>query len=185
MLANYKRDINGVIYQVDRKPYIYDISYTANSYGTAERNRRSSEMSHLRFGYVCGSIGRIPTSLLDVGYGSGDFLRVAKMMVADSCGNDIPPVFPLEGIQLIEDIYSRDFDVVTFFDCLEHFENPYVIEKLRTNFVCVTMPWCNYTSDDWFEGWKHRKPNEHLWHFNDESLTKFFDSIGFDMVNVL
>ncbi|MDR6874801.1 hypothetical protein J2Y55_005839 [Bosea sp. BE125] len=184
MLENYAKDENGVIYQIQREPYVYDINYTANSYGTADRNHRHAEMSHLRFGYVCGSIGRIPKSILDVGYGSGDFLKVAKLMVPEAYGNDIPPAYPLDGIEIIEDIYSREFDVVTFFDCLEHFEDPYQIRSLQTNFVCVTMPWCHHHSVEWFSNWKHRKPNEHLWHFNKESLAAFFDSIGFDTVNI-
>ena len=26
--------------------------------------------------------------------------------------------------------------------------------------------------EDWFKNWKHRKPDEHIWHFNDETLTR-------------
>jgi hypothetical protein len=38
-------------------------------------------------------------------------------------------------------------------------------------------------SAEWFESWKHRRPNEHLWHFNDESLKKFVESQNYEFVN--
>jgi hypothetical protein len=30
--------------------------------------------------------------------------------------------------------------------------------------------------------WYHRRPNEHLWHFNDKSLCNFFNELGYDNV---
>lgn len=183
MLKNYALDENGVIYQVERQKFVYDKAYVEGSYAGADRNKAHGEMSHLRFGYMVGSIGHVPDSVLDVGYGSGDFLKVAKKMVPNVFGNDIPPAYPIDDVTFVEDIYSRHFEVVTFFDCLEHFDNPYDIVNLKADYVCITLPWCHYFSDEWFENWKHRKPNEHLWHFNDVSLRKFFDAVGYDCLN--
>lgn len=33
-----------------------------------------------------------------------------------------------------------------------------------------------------FENWKHRRPDEHLWHFNLESLTKFMQEICYEKI---
>ena len=44
------------------------------------------------------------------------------------------------------------------------------------------IPWCHYDSDEWFLNWYHRKPNEHLWHFNDKSLTRFFEENGYENI---
>ena len=30
--------------------------------------------------------------------------------------------------------------------------------------------------------WKHRRPDEHLWHFNEKSIEKFFNEMGYDML---
>ena len=46
----------------------------------------------------------------------------------------------------------------------------------------ISLPWCHNFSDEWFENWKHRRPDEHLWHFNQKSIEKFFNEMGFDMV---
>jgi len=32
-------------------------------------------------------------------------------------------------------------------------------------------------------GWKHRRPDEHLWHFNEKSIETFFNEMGYDMVS--
>lgn len=179
MLENYDINEFGVIYQVKRIPFHYDGEYVTKAYGAAP----VAEMSHLRFGHLVGSIGRVPTSILDVGYGSGDFLKCAKKLIDDVNGYDIPPAFPVEGVQLVEGLYTRHYDVVTFFDALEHFDDPTEIRNLDTNFVHLSLPWCHHFSDEWFEGWKHRKPNEHLWHFNPQSLEKFMGALGYKMLS--
>jgi hypothetical protein len=178
MLENYAKNDLGVIYQIDRKPFNYDGEYVTKAYGAAP----VEAMSHLRFGYLLGSIGRVPSSILDVGYGSGDFLRCARKLITDVNGYDIPPAFPVDGVQLVDGLYTRHYDVVTFFDALEHFEDPTEIRQLDANYVVISVPWCHYFSDEWFSAWKHRKPNEHLWHFNPDSLKLFMGSLGFEMM---
>lgn len=178
MLHNYAKDDHGVIYQIDRVPFTYDTAYVDTRYGGAP----VKEMSALRFGHIVGALGRLPKSILDVGYGSGDFLKFAMNLVQDVNGYDIPPAFPIDGINIVESLYNRHYDIVTFFDSLEHFENPAEIKNLDTNYVHISLPWCHYFSDEWFEGWKHRRPNEHLWHFNPESLASFMASLGFEMM---
>ena len=72
MLDNYEKDSNGVIFQKDREPFLYDYSY-ADNYNTLPTN---DIMSHLRLGYIIGSLGKMPESILDVGYGNGAFLNL-------------------------------------------------------------------------------------------------------------
>ena len=45
--------------------------------------------------------------------------------------------------------------------------------------MCISVPHCHNTNDEWFEKWKHRRPDEHLWHFDQESLVKFMRRMGF------
>lgn len=179
LLDNYARTPEGVIYQVEHTKFVYDETYIGRAYGSAPREA----MSNLRFGYLIGSIGHVPQSLLDVGYGAGDFLRVAQKIVPEVYGYDIAPVYPLSDIPVVGSLFDRPVEVVTFFDSLEHFEDISVVRHLKTEYVCVSLPWCHYFSNRWFEHWKHRKPDEHLWHFNHESLIAFMKKMGFEPLN--
>lgn len=183
MLEGYKYNSLGVIEQVDKSLSVtYDVDYVTeryDAYGESVRN-----MSHLRLGYLAGAIGRLPRSVLDVGYGNGDFLRVCRNVVSDVNGTDISQ-YPLpDGCAFVADMFSRAFDVVCFFDSLEHFSDIDFLHKLDTNYIVVSLPWCHYLNDEWFKHWKHRRPGEHFWHFNASSLEAFMLSQGFRVVNI-
>jgi hypothetical protein len=47
----------------------------------------------------------------------------------------------------------------------------------------LSFPWCHYISDEWFENWKHRRPNEHLWFFNEKNIYNFAKSTGYEVIN--
>ena len=179
MLENYAKDKNGVIYQINRKPFDYDGAYIQEAYGQAP----VAEMSFLRLGHLIGSIGHVPSSLLDVGYGKGDFLKAASRIIPNVSGYDVPPAYPVDGVRVVDNIYAEQYEVVTFFDSLEHFDDIYKINDLRCNYICISLPWCHYFSDEWFSRWKHRKPNEHLWHFDDAALKRFFANLGYEAIS--
>ena len=66
-------------------------------------------------------------------------------------------------------MFNQFYDIITFYDSLEHFEEIEFVKKLKCNYICISVPNCHYKNDEWFRNWKHRKPNEHLWHFNSKS----------------
>ena len=178
MLDNYEKDLNGVIKQINCTPFSYDYSY-ADNYNTLPTN---DIMSHLRLGYVVGSLGKMPESILDVGYGNGAFLNLAKN--STTCyGHDISQYPIPEGVSFVENILENYYEVISFFDVIEHFSNPYFLKDLNCKYIVCSLPHCHNFSDEWFRSWKHRKPNEHLWHFNEESLVKFFDVQGYSKIN--
>jgi hypothetical protein len=182
MLENYKILENGIITQINREPFNYGLDYSANYNKLGELGKR---MAHLRLGYLLGVLGYTPKTLLDVGYGNADFLSVASTFIEKCYGSDVTSDYPLpENVQYLspEKIYDEKFDVVCFFDVLEHFDDIYDIRKLQSDIVYVSLPNCNYKSDEWFDSWKHRKPNEHLWFFNEDSLKTFFEEIGFKCI---
>ena len=88
MLDNYDVLKNGIIQQktiVEKMQYGLDYSTTRyDSYGEL-----TNYMSYLRYGYLIGSIGRIPKSIVDVGYGNGSFLNVCKNNIEHCFGYDI------------------------------------------------------------------------------------------------
>lgn len=182
MLNNYELTQDGVIKQQEFRPFDYSIDYSDSRYSHFSDR---GNILNLRLGYVIGSIGRIPNSLLDVGYGNGDFLSACVDSIDGLYGNDIQPAYPLpDGITFVDDITNVEVDVVTFFDSLEHFSDIEFVKDLKCSYVIISLPWCTQGQDDsWFESWKHRKPDEHLYHFDDKSLTKFMDRQGYDLIN--
>lgn len=182
MLNNYEVTQDGVIKQVESNPYSYDLSYSDSRYSNF--NDRGNILN-LRLGYIIGSIGEVPNSILDVGYGNGDFLDSCNGFIRTLYGNDIQPAYPLKpGITFVEDITKQYADVFTFFDSLEHFSDIEFVKDLQCKYVVISLPWCtNGLDDTWFENWKHRKPDEHLYHFTEKSLTNFMNRQGYTLMN--
>ena len=141
-------------------------------------------MGYLRLGYILGCINEPINKILDVGYGNGDFLKIASHYMPECFGSDVSQEYNIpEKTTYVDDIYSKEFDVVCFFDVLEHFDNIYDIKNLKTKYIVISLPNCHYFSDEWFQDWKHRKPDEHLWHFNKSSLINFMQEIGYEVIN--
>lgn len=182
MISNYRKTQDGVIEQVERNPFNYNIDYSDSRYSIF--NDRGNILN-LRLGYIIGTIGKIPESLMDVGYGNGDFQEACKGCIPVLYGNDIPPAYPLpEGVLSVEDITKQEVEVITFFDSLEHFQDIEFVKDLKCKYVVISLPWCyGGDNDTWFENWKHRKPDEHLYHFTEKSLTAFMKRQGYSLIN--
>jgi hypothetical protein len=183
MLNNYSINQDGVIHQnkILNTLQSYDIDYVNtryNSYG-----EKGLQMAYYRLGFILGQIQPTPNSILDIGYGNGDFLKVASSIIPNCYGNDISN-YPLpENINFVKDITSHHYDVITFFDVLEHFENIDFVSNLKCDYIVISLPWCYNFNDNWFENWKHRRPDEHLWHFNIDSITSFFKTHNFKLIS--
>lgn len=181
MLENYKKIQNGVIAQINREPFYYDFEYSNNYNKLGEIGPR---MGYLRLGHLIGSLGFIPESVMDIGYGNGDFLKVCQNIIPKCYASDIS-VYPTpDGCEFISDPGSVKVTVATFYDVLEHYQDIYDIKKIQADYIIISLPNCHYFSDEWFKNWKHRKPNEHLWHFNETSLIYFMSEVGYDIVNI-
>jgi hypothetical protein len=180
MLENYKINKYGVIEQIVKNQFNYD-----KAYGDRYAMFSTKNIENLRLGYIIGSLGRVPTSLMDVGYGNGDFLINSSGLIKELYGNDVEPAYALpDNIKFISNITEQEVEVITFFDSLEHFHDIEFVKDLKAKYVVISLPWCtNGLDDTWFENWKHRKPNEHLFHFNEITLETFMNSQGFKMIN--
>jgi hypothetical protein len=182
MVNNYEKLSNGVIRQIEKEPYNYGFDYSNNYNNLGDLGIK---MGYLRLGFIIGAIGKVPTNLIDIGYGNGDFLKAASGIIQDCYGSDVSQNYPLpEDCKYVDDIYSKKFEVICMFDVLEHFNDIYEINNLDCNYLVVSLPNCEYLSDEWFDNWKHRKPNEHLWHFNKESLINFMKEVNFECVSI-
>ena len=169
--------IDGVIHQKICNKIEYNVNYINDRY--VKYGILSDEMSFLRLGFILGGVKEEIRSILDIGYGNGAFLRVANNLIPNCYGNDISG-FPLpENVIFVDNIFNNSYDVITLFDVLEHFENIEFVKDLKCKYICLTVPWCHFFSEDWFMNWKHRRYDEHLWHFNSDSLDHFMQNMGF------
>ena len=192
MLSNYVKLDTGAIRQQIITPYVYDTEYVDtryNQYGVL-----CDMMSHLRYGFIVGSIGKIPNTILDVGYGNGSFLKITNNAGVKSYGTDVSN-YPLDNAEFVNfsDVKDKHFDVITFFDSIEHFESLDFVNDLNCSYICISVPNCNYNmiastqgdsvADKYFEAWKHRRENEHIWHFDINSLPNTMKQYGYTAIN--
>ena len=175
MIKNYEQLANGVIKQKNYEKIEYGYDYSSKrNYGV-----KGIKISYLRLGFIVGAIKHIPSDVLDIGYGNGDFLSASKTIVKNCYGFDISNYPTPDGIQKLNQISDFNGEVITMFDVLEHFEDISVVKDFKCKYLIISLPECHYFSEEWFENWKHRKPNEHLWHFNKKSLTNFMEEMDY------
>lgn len=174
----YHEDRYGVIHQLNPHPFTYDPQYSA-TYDTPEYRRKSELLQAMRFSFATAVHGKPIQSLLDVGFGNGAFMRFAQRQVPAVYGHDITGVAVPEGCHFTEDI-NLVCDVITFNDVLEHFPTLGFVKNLKAETLIVSLPF--FPGLERFPNWCHRKPDEHIHHFTDESLRKFMWKMGWRMV---
>lgn len=182
----YKTDEWGVVHQdppaITQK---YDVQYIQNRYDSIPDIVH--EMSFLRTGFIKGVVGNFNT-ILDVGYGNGDFLRTQhlwNLRQVKTFGTDISgyPVPRRSTFYSWEELPGKQFDIVCFFDSFEHVPDHKFMEWLQAKWLALTVPW--YMSEKgvgWFRQWKHRRPGEHIHHFSQVSLARMLKHYGYEFI---
>lgn len=137
--------------------------------------------------------------LLDIGCCSGDFIHEAQSKGFDVWGIDISrrtinqakALYGLKNVypEKIEDFSARrdipKFDVVTFFEVIEHIEAPYEFiqdakKVLRPGgYMILSTP----DRDCVRFGW-HDHPPQHIFKWNERVLRQMLEKQGFDVVTV-
>lgn len=160
-------------------PPIVSAHYDWNYISTYDRYPATRAMSYLRAGLVAA---HAKGKLLDVGYGNGAFLSAAKHLEFDVHGSDLHGVKSwVPDVPLVSD---EQWDVVTFFDSLEHFPSlepaQHVLKRTQTAVVSVPL------RPVWWPAllpeWKHYKPGEHMHYFSQTSLREFMADLGLHSV---
>lgn len=178
MNFTYTTDHYGVHHQVP--PTItatYDKDYVASRYD--KYGIKTKGMSALRAGYILSNIIQLPAGaeVCDVGYGNGAFLTAMMAMGYKGFGIDVSDVpVPTGARRCHHGALTFPWDLLTFFDSLEHMPDISFLENLTAKIVVVTAPYCHWDNPDDpdFLNWKHRRPGEHLHHFNPSSLDRIF-----------
>lgn len=189
MLDNYRIDEFGVIHQVEFTPITYDKKYISYYEDLSDR---TIKLGYQRMGWVLGLLGRIPSSVIEIGYGTGTFIEAAEITgVADCAGYDIAH-YPLpDGVRFVEwdAAMAARWDLVAMFDVLEHIPDVSFLGRLKAQHLALAVPYCRHrelgaAGDAWFRDWRMLLPNEHLHHFDRESLVALLDHHGFDCVTL-
>lgn len=141
-------------------------------------------------------------NLLDIGCGTGDFLKVAQEGKWNITG--IEPDKRARGIankktnnkvfktETLEQLEAGSFDVITLWHVLEHLPNleeQIVLFKklLKPNgSMVIAVP--NYKSFDakYFESfWAAYDVPRHLWHFDKKAISNLFNSVDMKLSNIL
>ncbi|MDX6745516.1 class I SAM-dependent methyltransferase [Polaribacter sp. PL03] len=130
-------------------------------------------------------------TVLDVGAGTGDFLKVCKSnnwkVLGIEPSLDARTIADKKGIVLKEkllDVTNKKFDVITLWHVLEHVENlKETIKVLKSLLkpkgrIIVAVP--NFNSCDakfYKEHWAAYDVPRHLWHFSQCSIHKLFSEV--------
>lgn len=126
--------------------------------------------------------------LLDIGCGFGFFLNTARKFKWQVTGVELSK----PAVQYAQNFYKLDvfngevenanyanhtFNVITFWDVLEHVPNPatflnYVQQILKKDgLIAFSIPNISSLAARLYKGdWWTLKPEEHLWHFNPQTL---------------
>ena len=139
-------------------------------YERLEKTKKSEEIQKRRWKLVKKYLKR--GTILDFGCGCRTFSKYA------------PKSFKVYNFDLY---FFRDFaflgkkfDALCFWDTLEHcFFPDVVIKEINPKFIFVTIPLVRRTS---LRNWKHLKPKEHIWYFTSYGLKKFFEILGYKVV---
>lgn len=189
MLDNYRIDEFGVVHQVEFTPITYDKTYISYYDDLSDR---TIKLGYQRMGWILGLMGRIPSSVLEIGYGTGTFVEAAGITgVADCAGYDIAR-YPLpEGVRFVdwENALAHEWDLVAMFDVLEHIPDLAFLGRLKARHLALAVPYCRCRElgaggDDWFRDWRMLLPNEHLHHFDRASLVALLAHHGFECVTL-
>lgn len=168
----------GVAYQADmtagRVPYGDDYLAKVRAYEdtptarAVNRGRVELLQRHLTPG----------ASILDIGAGSGAFVREARAAGFDCMGFDVIPA----AVEALGDLYadvSSTFDAVTLWDSIEHMEEPAecLAEVRRDAAVFVSVP--IFRDLRRIRDSKHYRPGEHLYYWTREGFIAWMATNGF------
>lgn len=133
---------------------------------------------------------------LDVGCANGQFLEYTSRFNIDATGIDISAdmigAARKNGLNChVKDLFEMQgsFDLVTFWDVIEHVPNPKeVLEKTRTLLngqgeVIIQTPCTGAVSELFGDKWLYYLPVQHLHLFSQESLFSLLSSTGYSIVS--
>lgn len=180
----YRKNKYGGIKQMHPERYTYDASYNS-TYDTEEYRQASRRLQEIRWQYMTEQLG-VPSSIIDIGFGNGSFLdHAVGEMGPDATvhGFDIASGYDGtgRGWQKVDSYRTRHYDVACFFDSLEHMHHLDILKEIDATVIAVSLPYLpvHEVTIEEFDVWHHRKPDEHIWHFDMTALSTLMRSYGY------
>lgn len=155
--------------------FVYAEEYW-DKYNSYENSDIGWRLTYFREQFVLKHMQRFD-NICDVGIGSGQFVKQTG-----SKGFDINHYAQqwLKETNRFGNPYEEKFDALTFWDVLEHIEDPTTI-LANTNHVFLSIPHHNSVAECLAS--KHLRPNEHIWHFTTPGIVFFMKYYGFELID--
>jgi SAM-dependent methyltransferase len=176
-----------------------DAHWYEQMYGGRDKKLLPLEPGHKFF--LTDSIAPRRGELLDIGCGTGNFLSAAQDAGYEVTGTEMDRnaarfakervgllrVFPLSISGLVESYPDQKFDVVTFFEVLEHQAAPIdFVQRVKSclrhrGFIALSVP----NRERWLTGPDVLDyPPNHFLRWNAPALTNFLSAQGFEILSV-
>lgn len=172
---------HGIAYQQDMTRSVpYDKDYF-EKYVRYENTEIANNLNKCRTSIT----ERYCTSVLDIGIGSGEFIKASCIR---AYGFDINPVAVrwLREHGLYVDPYASMPDVggLTFWDSLEHIPNPNALLSLvkKGQLVFVALP--VFSDLMKIRQSKHYRPDEHYYYFTTSGMISYMKESGFSLAEL-
>lgn len=167
---------HGVAYQADRDFRVYVPYYEkCGGYEGQEIARKINAGRVALVNLYAGSDAQV----LDIGVGAGEFIKHRPY----TCGFDTDP--KAAGWLQDRGLWSENiagFRVFTFWDVLEHVENPedYFGKMTPGSYLFTCLP--IFPDLDAIRASKHYRPGEHLYYWTEEGFTVWIKLYGFRLL---
>ena len=173
----------GLAYQKDMKAgaIAYDDGYHDN-YKALEGTPIAAALNNGRCAMLARHAAERAT-VLDIGAGCGTFVRQARASGFAAKGFDVihKTVEHLKGIDAFAD-NPDGFEVVTFWDSLEHIEDPEGVLKRINKGALVLAAIPVFEDLKKVRESKHYKPGEHLYYFTAQGFIEWMALYGFRLL---
>ncbi|MAD97650.1 MAG: methyltransferase [Flavobacteriaceae bacterium] len=175
-LASYYESEN-YISHTDQKKSLFDRVYQAAKKTALQRKLR-----------LLNSLNLEEKKVLDIGAGTGDFLKVCQedgwQVSGTEPNSKARSLAASKGLELLEEtsaLSGLQFDVITMWHVLEHIEHLQTfIEELKgmlkpNGYLIVAVPnFKSYDANFYKEYWAAYDVPRHLWHFSQKSIKQLF-----------
>ena len=160
---------------------VYDQSYFDKYVGYAG-TEMGKKINEFRVALL-SSVWLPKDRVLDVGIGCGSFVSAARGAGIECCGYDCNPAARRWLAEREwEGKLTEGFQVVTFWDSLEHMEDPWQALRSVGRVALVSLP-VAADGESWLRS-KHFRKDEHRWYWNKVGFERFASSCGFRVEGV-
>lgn len=175
---------HGVAYQSDMRAggVVYDSNYLKKCAAYAGSDIARAVNSG-RVALIQRHVGP-PADVIDIGCGTGDFMRAISGAGYAVSGFDVIP-------EVIDDLRRQgqfadnvhDFDVVCMWDSLEHMEDPdRFLRQKKGSYLFVSIPMIKDIES--IRTSKHYRPGEHLYYWTAEGFIAWIGLHGFRLIEI-